>query len=69
MSLRNIYSPLAKVFINGQLKRQNSKFINMLNPKVIANINLILEDTFKQLKKISVERQKQADREDDDEKE
>ncbi|TNV83677.1 hypothetical protein FGO68_gene15450 [Halteria grandinella] len=40
----------------------------MLNPKVIANISLILEDTYKQLKRIQIERQRESEREDEEEK-
>lgn len=41
----------------------------MLNPKVISNIALILEDTYKQIKSIATEREKSRERDDEEERE
>ena len=45
--------PLAGYFITSIIRRQNGKFIHMLNQKLICDIHLIIEDSYRQLKRIA----------------
>lgn len=43
------YRPLAQRFIGSQIRRQNSKLMQMLNSNTISDIHIVMADCYKQL--------------------
>ena len=56
----HLYRPMAQMFLNNLLKWQNSNFVAMVKYKVLYEIFLILEDSQKFLRKITLERMNTA---------